>query len=187
MNNNFLFRILLIGDSGVGKSSILNRFSDDVFNANYSTTIGVDFRSKNIKIDHQHISIEMWDSTGHKRFRDITRSFYRKTNCVIVIFDLSFRQSFQNIKIWFEEIEKMAPKDSIKILVGNKLDLDREISVEEINDYVRKTNIKYIETSAKDNTNIQELINVTVEELLNNKLDGTISLTEKKSLCNKCF
>lgn len=185
--NNFLFRLLLIGDSGVGKSSILNRFSDDVFNINYSSTIGVDFRSKNIKIDDQHISIEMWDSTGHKRFRDITRSFYKKTNCVIVIFDLSFRESFENIKIWFDEIERMAPENSIKILVGNKSDLDREISIDEVNEFVNKLNIKYIETSAKDNINIQELISLTIKELLNNKLDGSISLTENKSLCNRCF
>ena len=181
-----VYRLLLIGDSGVGKSAILNRFSDNIFIKDCTTTIGVDFRIKTFKIDNDTIKVELWDTTGNKTFRDIVKIFYKRTNCVVFIYDITEHNSFKNIKKWLKESDLYAPKNVKKIIVGNKLDLEnlRQVDYKESLDFAHKLNIDYIETSAKNNSNINELFSYITENLLT-KQDGIqLSSPKQKNICN---
>ena len=185
-----VYRLLLIGDSGVGKSAILNRFSDNIFIKDCTTTIGVDFRIKTFKIDNDTIKVELWDTTGNKTFRDIVKIFYKRTNCVVFIYDITEHNSFKNIKKWLKESDLYAPKNVKKIIVGNKLDLEnlRQVDYKESLDFAHKLNIDYIETSAKNNSNINELFSYITENLLT-KQDGIqlSSPKQKNRKTNKHF
>jgi len=182
-----VYRLLLIGDTGVGKSAILNRFSDNIFNKECVTTIGVDFRIKKFKIGNDIIKVELWDTTGNKTFRDILKAFYKRTDCVLFIYDITEYNSFKNIKKWLKETELYAPKNVKKIIVGNKLDLVdlRQIDYKESLDFANKINIDYIETSAKNNSNIEELFSyITVNLLTKKDVIKISSVSEGKKTCN---
>lgn len=182
-----VYRLLLIGDAGVGKSAILNRFSDNIFIKDRTTTIGVDFRIKNFKIGNDLIKVELWDTTGNKTFRDIVKIFYKRTDYVIFIFDITDHNSFKNIKTWLKEADMHTQKNVKKIIVGNKLDLEdlRLVEYKESLEFANKLGIDYIETSAKNNTNIDELFSHINEILLTKKDIIQISSTsEVKKICN---
>ncbi|WBY58514.1 ras-related protein Rab-1B [Plasmodium yoelii yoelii] len=110
MNDSYdsLFKILLIGDSGVGKSCLLLRFADDTYTDSYISTIGVDFKIKTIEIDDKIIKLQIWDTAGQERFRTITSSYYRGAQGIIIVYDVTDRDSFNNVKNWIIEIEKYA-------------------------------------------------------------------------------
>ena len=148
-----------MGDAGVGKSSIILRYTNNEFNASLVSSIGVDFKSKDILINNQKIKIQIWDTAGHERFRTITTSYYRGAHTIVIVFDLSSRVSFEHIDNWLEQINKYAKENVLKYLVGNKSDLveKREVSTEEAKSVANKYNIPYIETSAKNSTNINDM------------------------------
>uniref|UniRef100_A0A915LLN5 Ras-related protein Rab-35 n=1 Tax=Meloidogyne javanica TaxID=6303 RepID=A0A915LLN5_MELJA len=118
---DFLFKLLIIGDSGVGKSSLLLRFSDNTFSANYITTIGVDFKIRTITVKGYKVKLQIWDTAGQERFRTITSTYYRGTHGVVVVYDVTTQDSFANVKRWLHEIETNC-ENVQRILVGNKLD-----------------------------------------------------------------
>uniref|UniRef100_A0A1I8BTN2 Ras-related protein Rab-35 n=1 Tax=Meloidogyne hapla TaxID=6305 RepID=A0A1I8BTN2_MELHA len=118
---DFLFKLLIIGDSGVGKSSLLLRFSDNTFSANYITTIGVDFKIRTITVKGYKVKLQIWDTAGQERFRTITSTYYRGTHGVVVVYDVTTPDSFANVKRWLHEIETNC-ENVQRILVGNKLD-----------------------------------------------------------------
>eukprot|EP00923_Selenidium_pygospionis_P034802 GHVN01060536.1.p1 GENE.GHVN01060536.1~~GHVN01060536.1.p1 ORF type:complete len:147 (+),score=14.68 GHVN01060536.1:81-521(+) len=120
---NYLFKLLLIGDSGVGKSCLLLRFADDVYTASFIATIGVDFKIRTIEQDGKIIKLQIWDTAGQERFRTITSSYYRGAHGIIIVYDVTDRESFNNVKIWMQEIDKYAMESVNKLLVGNKSDL----------------------------------------------------------------
>jgi len=153
---DYLFKVLLIGDVGVGKSSFLKRFSRGPLNDNYLSTIGVDFEIKTIQIDDKIIKLQIWDTAGQERFRTITSSYYRGAHAVILMFDITNRDSFDNLRIWLHEIENFAPESAIKLFVGNKCDLktDRTVTAGDIAELSEDLNIPILETSAKDGTNV---------------------------------
>lgn len=154
---DYLFKIILIGDSGVGKSCILIRFSDDKYRETYISTIGVDFKIKTIEHDHKIIKLQIWDTAGQERFRNITSSYYRGSHGIIIVFDLTDKESFENIQDWIREINKYAFEGVSKIIVGNKSDLYDRRMVYNGSGYAKSLNIPYIETSAKNADNIDEL------------------------------
>lgn len=154
---DYLFKLLLIGDSGVGKSSILIRFTDDSYSEAFISTIGVDFKIKSIELDGKHIKLQLWDTAGQERFRTITSSYYRGAHGIIIVFDLTDLESFENIQQWLLEINKYSYKNICKILVGNKSDLINKRIVNEGKSYADSLNIPYIETSAKNADNIDSL------------------------------
>merc|ERR1719375_307170 len=125
-----LFKLVLIGDSGVGKSCLLQRFADDAFTDSYITTIGVDFRFKTIPVDKKTIKLQIWDTAGQERFRTITSAYYRGADGIIMVYDTTDRESFDHIDSWVQEVDKYATDGTCKILVGNKCDSedDRVIS-----------------------------------------------------------
>ncbi len=168
-NYNYLFKLLLIGDSGVGKSSIVLRFADDTFSENYISTIGVDFKIRTISVNNKIIKLQIWDTAGQERFRTITTSYYRGAHGIIIVFDLTNINSLENIDQWFDNIHKYGNENIQKILVGNKSDLlrDKNITQLYIQEIIDKYNLIYIESSAKKDININNIFNELSLLLLN--------------------
>ncbi|CAA9988710.1 ras-related protein Rab-1B, putative [Plasmodium knowlesi strain H] len=171
MNDSYdsLFKILLIGDSGVGKSCLLLRFADDTYTDSYISTIGVDFKIKTIEIEDKIIKLQIWDTAGQERFRTITSSYYRGAQGIIIVYDVTDRDSFNNVKNWIIEIEKYASEDVQKILIGNKIDLknDRNVSYEEGKELADSCNIQFLETSAKIAHNVEQAFKTMAHEIKN--------------------
>eukprot|EP00923_Selenidium_pygospionis_P034798 GHVN01060532.1.p1 GENE.GHVN01060532.1~~GHVN01060532.1.p1 ORF type:complete len:206 (+),score=27.36 GHVN01060532.1:81-698(+) len=164
---NYLFKLLLIGDSGVGKSCLLLRFADDVYTASFIATIGVDFKIRTIEQDGKIIKLQIWDTAGQERFRTITSSYYRGAHGIIIVYDVTDRESFNNVKIWMQEIDKYAMESVNKLLVGNKSDLSskRVVNYEEGKDLADSYGIKFIETSAAKKDNVDEAFQVMSKEI----------------------
>ena len=163
-----MFKILLLGDSCVGKSSIILRYIENSFSVNLMNSIGVDFKLKNIEIDNTKIKLQIWDTAGQERFRTITTSYYKGAHAIIIVFDITDKDSFEHIKNWMADIDKFAKQGVLRILVGNKCDLEsqRAVSKDEANEISIKYGIKYIETSAKETINIDSLFVDTAKYLL---------------------
>eukprot|EP00419_Tripos_fusus_P011421 CAMPEP_0172658026 /NCGR_PEP_ID=MMETSP1074-20121228/2500_1 /TAXON_ID=2916 /ORGANISM="Ceratium fusus, Strain PA161109" /LENGTH=217 /DNA_ID=CAMNT_0013473251 /DNA_START=70 /DNA_END=723 /DNA_ORIENTATION=+ len=155
---DYLFKLLLIGDSGVGKSNMLLRFADDVYRDNLESTIGVDFKICTQVVDGKTVKMQIWDTAGQERFRTIAASYYRGAHGIIVTYDVTDRTSFQNVRMWMQEIEKYVRGNVSRLLVGNKSDLSskRCITHDEGKCLADELGVQFLETSAKDNSNIVE-------------------------------
>ncbi|PAA72475.1 hypothetical protein BOX15_Mlig021038g1 [Macrostomum lignano] len=155
---DYLFKLLLIGDSGVGKSCLLLRFADDTYTESYISTIGVDFKIRTIELDGKTIKLQIWDTAGQERFRTITSSYYRGAHGIIVVYDCTDQESFNNVKNWLQEIDKYASENVNKLLVGNKCDLTSKKVVDfaTAKEYADKLGIVFLETSAKNATNVEQ-------------------------------
>ncbi|CAD8172171.1 unnamed protein product [Paramecium octaurelia] len=153
-----LFKLLLIGTSGVGKSCMLMRYVDNNFTNNFYNTIGVDFKIKSIFLENKNIKLQIWDTAGQDRFRTITCSYYRGAHGIIIVYDITDRESFDSVKMWMSEIDKYAQEDVIRMLVGNKCDVEdkRAVSYEEGEALAKQLKLQFIETSAKLSTNIEQ-------------------------------
>jgi len=155
---DYLFKLLLIGDSGVGKSCLLLRFADHTYTESYISTIGVDFKIRTITTrDEKTIKLQIWDTAGQERFRTITSSYYRGAHGIIVVYDVTDQESFNNVKQWLNEIERYACEKVNKLLVGNKCDLvsKKAVSYEVAKAFADKLDIPFLETSAKAATNVE--------------------------------
>ena len=148
-----VYKGVMIGDSGVGKTALLMRFCERVFEDNYVSTIGVDVKKRVLSVDGHKVKLQLWDTAGQERFRTITQSYYRGADGIVIVFDLTDVESFTNVKHWVEDINR-SNNTSVKILVGNKLDLKREVSEERATSYASKMGFRYFETSAKDGSNV---------------------------------
>ena len=158
---DYLFKILLVGDSGVGKSCLLNRFTDNIFTENYISTIGVDFKIRTVEIDGKTIKLQIWDTAGQERFRVITSAYYRGAHGVLIVYDLSNDTTFKNIKFWLDELDKYASENISKMIIGNKCDiLKREVDYSVAREFADSLNPPYIESSAKTGININFTINI---------------------------
>lgn len=177
-NYDHLFKLLIIGDSGVGKSCILQRFAGDEFPTSYVSTIGVDFKIQALQVDGETVKLQVWDTAGQERFRTITSTYYRGTHGVIIVFDLTSAESFLNIKRWLYEIDQNCDSVS-KIIVGNKMDCadDRLISTNEIKSLADPLNIPFFEASAKQNINIQETFMFLTRMVLRTKKEQQARIT----------
>jgi len=120
---DYLFKLVLIGDSGVGKSCLLLRFADDSFTDSYISTIGVDFRFRTVTIDNKTVKLQIWDTAGQERFRTITSAYYRGAHGIIMVYDVTNYESFEHVEEWLNEVNKHASESTLKLLVGNKADL----------------------------------------------------------------
>jgi len=172
---DYLFKVLLLGDSDVGKSSLILRYTDETFNSKLVNSIGVDFKMKKKEIDGKIVKVQIWDTAGHERFRSITYSYYRGANAIIIVFDITDKKSFLSITEWLKQIEKHAKENVIKFLVGNKIDLtdQRKVSYDEAKQYADEHELPYIETSTKEGININELFESSIKTFLaNNKTFG---------------
>ncbi|BAT83443.1 ras-related protein RABD2a [Vigna umbellata] len=155
---DYLFKLLLIGDSGVGKSCLLLRFADDSYIESYISTIGVDFKIRTVEQDGKTIKLQIWDTAGQERFRTITSSYYRGAHGIIIVYDVTDEDSFNNVKQWLSEIDRYASDSVNKLLVGNKCDLteNRAVSYDTAKAFADEIGIPFMETSAKDATNVEQ-------------------------------
>jgi len=155
---DFLIKLLLIGDTAVGKSCFLLRYADDQFTTSFITTIGIDFKIKTIELEGKRIKLQIWDTAGQERFRTITTAYYRGAMGILLIYDITNEKSFQNIRGWMSNIEKHAADGVEKLLVGNKCDMqaEREVSIERGQSLADEFKIGFFEASAKTNLNVTE-------------------------------
>jgi len=155
---DYLFKLLLIGDSGVGKSCLLLRFADNTYTDSYISTIGVDFKIRTLEIDGKTVKLQIWDTAGQERFRTITSSYYRGAHGIIVVYDVTDKVSFNNVKQWLGEIDRYACQSVNKLLVGNKADLveKKVVDVNEAKEFADSLRIPFLETSAKSAQNVDE-------------------------------
>ena len=192
---DYLFKVLLLGDTDVGKSSLILRYTEETFNSKLVNSIGVDFKMKKKEIDGKIIKVQIWDTAGHERFRSITYSYYRGANAIIIVFDITDKKSFLSITEWLKQIEKHAKENVFKFLVGNKSDLseERKVTYEEAKEYADEHDLPYIETSAKEGININELFESSIKSFLSNskyiwedtniKLNSQSTNSEKNNCC----
>jgi small GTP-binding protein len=180
---DFTFKLLVIGDGTCGKSSILNRYIDNSFYQNYISTIGVDFKIKLVDINNKLVKFQIWDTAGQERFKSITTSYYRGVIGIMLIYDVSNKETFNNIDNWISDINKFAPPEVLIVLVGNKSDSNkRQVMIEEGINKANNLGIPFIETSAKDNINIEKPFEIIADKLSSNVLDPLLSIPQFESL-----
>ncbi len=165
-----VLKLLLLGDSSVGKTSILLEYISNKFDDSSISTVGVDYMDKIIDYNKFKIKLQIWDTSGEEKFRTITKNFYRNADGLLVVFDLTNTASYDHISIWINEAKEN--NDKLKtILIGNKLDLkdERIVAIDVAKQFAEKNNLKYIETSAKDGTNINESFQAIIDLLFDGK------------------
>ena len=154
-----LFKYIIIGDAAVGKSNLLLRYAHGQFKPEYQLTIGVEFGAKNIQIRNKIYRIQIWDTAGQENFRSITRAYYKNSVCALVVYDITNRDSFNNVSTWIEDCKNQSPKTIFMVLVGNKSDLQdkRQVNYEEGQELAERFQMLFFETSAKDGNNVEEI------------------------------
>ena len=182
---DYLFKLILLGDSGVGKTSLLLRFADDTFNDTFLPTIGIDFKIKTLNLDGKIIKLQIWDTAGQLRYRFITSAYYRGAEGIIIVYDVTDQTSFDNIEHWLADIDRHERNDVPKLLIGSKADLagKREVSYVTAKQYADSVNMPLIETSAKCDVNV-ELAFVIMASQLKSKFDGTHSPSDSHDIIN---
>ncbi|KAL0476543.1 Ras-related protein Rab [Acrasis kona] len=165
---DFLYKMILVGDSGVGKTNILTRYCKDEFNLENRSTIGAEFATKISDIDQKKIKIQLWDTAGQERYRSITVPFYRGAVGALVVYDVTKRSTFENVKRWLKDVKEHADENVVAIIVGNKIDLAqaRIVSTEEGKELAERQGVAFIETSALSATNIEEAFRSVVGDIL---------------------
>ncbi|KAJ1922400.1 GTP-binding protein [Tieghemiomyces parasiticus] len=180
---DYLIKLLLIGDSGVGKSCLLLRFSDDSFTPSFITTIGIDFKIRTIELDGKRIKLQIWDTAGQERFRTITTAYYRGAMGILLVYDVTDERSFNNIHNWIRNVEQYANEGVNRILVGNKCDMDEKkvISKEQGQALAEEHQIRFLETSAKSNINVEEAFFSLARDIKKRLIDTDESRAQPKS------
>ncbi|KAF5744026.1 Ras-related small GTP-binding family protein [Tripterygium wilfordii] len=183
---DYLFKLLLIGDSSVGKSCLLLKFADDSYVDSYISTIGVDFKIRTVELDGKTIKLQIWDTAGQERFRTITSSYYRGAHGIIIVYDVTEMESFNNVKQWLNEIDRYANDSVCKLLVGNKCDLveNKVVDTQTAKAFADELGIPFLETSAKDSINVEQAFLTMASEIKKkmgnqpnaNKSTGTIEM-----------
>ncbi|KAK9763866.1 ras GTPase [Basidiobolus ranarum] len=181
---DYLFKLLLIGDSGVGKSCLLLRFADDTYTESYISTIGVDFKIRTIELEGKTIKLQIWDTAGQERFRTITSSYYRGAHGIIVVYDVTDQDTFTNVKQWLQEIDRYASEGVNKLLVGNKSDLTSKKVVDytAAEEFANTTNIPFLETSAKDSTNVEQAFLTMAKQIKDRMGTNTMAPANKQNI-----
>ena len=192
-NYDLTLKILIVGDSGVGKTNFILRFLNNEFNQNYMSTAGIDLKSGSIIIKNKKIRIQIWDTAGQEKYKAITKNLFLKVMGALIVYDITNENSFYNLQSWVSMVKEECGKHMKIVIVGNKSDLDskRAISKEEVLNYAKEQKVEYIETSSKTGENIIKAITLLSEQILENsesiddvsfRLDS-ISLQKRKKCC----
>ncbi|KAJ0981405.1 hypothetical protein J5N97_009660 [Dioscorea zingiberensis] len=173
---DFVFKVVLIGDAAVGKSQILARFSRNEFSIDSKATIGVEFQTRTVVIDHKSVKAQIWDTAGQERYRAVTSAYYRGAVGAMLVYDITKRQSFDHIPRWLEELRGHADKNIVIMLIGNKSDLEehRAVPVEDAREFAQREGLFFLETSALQATNVESAFITVLTEIFN--------IVSKKSL-----
>jgi small GTP-binding protein len=170
---DFSLKVVVVGESGVGKTCFLIRFVRDVFDDDTQSTLGIEFLSRIIQTENRRIQLQLWDTAGQEMFRSVTRGYYRGSAGALVLFDISNRDSFENVERWLQDVKSVARADVVLILIGNKVDLEasRQVRSEEALDFAQRHGMRYFEVSAKTGVGVAEAINGCVS-LIERNLDA---------------
>ena len=188
------YKIMVLGESKVGKTSLIKRYTKDQFGGVYLTTVGMDFQDKIIEIEDKKVRLQVWDTAGQERFRNVTKSYFQSSHGLLVVYDITDRESFEKINFWMDNIKNNAPENAKLILVGNKCDLadERKVTIEDGENKARNYNIKFFEASAKDGTNVNELFFYLANEIYQDEKTkekdnkNSLQLNENKKGKKKC-
>ena len=188
MSAKYIIKIVTLGDSMVGKTSIVYRYFENKFNESILSTIGIDFKTKYIKVRDASVKVLIWDTAGQEKFRNIAKQYYQGANGVLLVFDVSDRKSFERIEYWINEIKQNNKIDSMYlVIVANKIDLinKRVVTKEEAEKYAEKNNISYFEVSAKTGEGVHEMFNNitkgTIDKIFNESQNQSI-LEDRKQI-----
>ena len=167
---DMIFKIVLIGDSSVGKTNMLSRYISNEYDPNSQSTIGVELSTKNYKFDNDEVKVQLWDTAGQEKYRSITSSYYKGAQGCLLVYDITRKATFENIDKWYSELKSGADNDINAILVGNKCDLEneRQVTVEEAQKKAKLFNMAFMETSALNGTNIEKAFNELVSSVYKN-------------------
>eukprot|EP00189_Rhodosorus_marinus_P005400 CAMPEP_0113954498 /NCGR_PEP_ID=MMETSP0011_2-20120614/595_1 /TAXON_ID=101924 /ORGANISM="Rhodosorus marinus" /LENGTH=214 /DNA_ID=CAMNT_0000963651 /DNA_START=34 /DNA_END=678 /DNA_ORIENTATION=- /assembly_acc=CAM_ASM_000156 len=168
---DYLYKIVLVGDSGVGKSNLLTRFTKNEFNYDSRTTIGVEFATSIIKVEDKSIKAQIWDTAGQERYRAITKAYYRGAFGALILYDISKKATFESVERWLKELKENSDNDMVIMLVGNKSDLtnQRQVRTDEGKAFASTNGLSFIETSALDASNVNEAFTEILTEIFNQK------------------
>lgn len=177
--HQFVFKYIIIGDSGVGKSCLLLQFTDKRFEPLHDLTIGVEFGTRMVSIDGKNVKLQIWDTAGQESFRSITRSYYRGACGALLVYDVTRRETFQHLQGWLEDAKSNSHSAMTIMLIGNKSDLEskRQVSKEEGEQFAKKNGLVFMETSAKTAQNVDEAFLRTATIIYENVQKGTIELS----------
>ncbi|KAI8645350.1 P-loop containing nucleoside triphosphate hydrolase protein [Parasitella parasitica] len=179
---DYVFKLIVVGDSGVGKTNLLGRFAHDTFDFASKSTIGLDLTVKNMDIKGKRVRAQIWDTAGQERYRSITKRYYRGAVGALLVYDITKRESFESLGRWLNELKiNEAHPDSMVMLVGNKSDLEpqREVSQEEALNYSKINGIMFMETSALESTNVQKAFESLIHTIFD-KLSGKLATMDDK-------
>ena len=181
MSYAYLFKYIIIGDTGVGKSCLLLQFTDKRFQPVHDLTIGVEFGARMINIDSRQIKLQIWDTAGQESFRSITRSYYRGAAGALLVYDITRRETFNHLTRWLEEARANASSNMVIMLIGNKLDLEhrRAVSFEEGRRFAEENDLIFLECSAKTAKNVEEAFCSTAGQIYENIKNGVYDVTNE--------
>lgn len=164
---DYVFKVVLIGDSAVGKSQLLNRFARNEFSLDSKATIGVEFQTRTIVVDHKTIKAQIWDTAGQERYRAVTSAYYRGAVGAMLVYDITKRQTFDHIARWLEELRSHADNNIVIMLIGNKTDLEtsRAVPTEDAKEFAEKEGLFFLETSALEATNVDTAFHTVLTEI----------------------
>ena len=176
---DYTLKIVIVGESGVGKTCFLVRYIRDIFDEESQPTLGVEFMTRVVQTEKHNIQLQLWDTAGQELFRSVTRGYYRGSAGAFLVFDLTSRSSFENIERWLRDVKDVARSDVVMILIGSKADLvdRREVKAEEAETYAKNNGMEYFETSAKTGAQINEAISALVNIIEKHVDEGAYELT----------
>ncbi len=182
---DYVFKIIIVGDAGVGKSCLLRRFADQSFTDNYINTIGVDFKVRTLEMFGKSVKLNIWDSAGQERFRTIVNTYYRGAHGIIVVYDTTDRDSFVHLPDWLKDVSELAEPNAKKLLVGTKVDLDtasRHVPKDLVANYANRINVPFMETSAKTGQNVEQAFSQMTSLLMEEVVSGDLVLSERNTI-----
>eukprot|EP00877_Chromochloris_zofingiensis_P002886 jgi/Chrzof1/12599/Cz07g00150.t1 len=181
MSYAYLFKYIIIGDTGVGKSCLLLQFTDKRFQPVHDLTIGVEFGARMINIDSKQIKLQIWDTAGQESFRSITRSYYRGAAGALLVYDITRRETFNHLASWLEDARQHANPNMTIMLIGNKSDLShrRAVSTEEGEQFAKEHGLIFLETSARTAHNVEEAFINTAREIYKKITDGVFDVSNE--------
>lgn len=181
MSYSYLFKYIIIGDTGVGKSCLLLQFTDKRFQPVHDLTIGVEFGARMITIENKPIKLQIWDTAGQESFRSITRSYYRGAAGALLVYDITRRETFSHLTRWLEEARQNSHQAMVVMLIGNKSDLEhrRQVSKEEGENFAKEHNLVFLETSAKTAANVEAAFVKTAEQIYGNIQSGVYDVNNE--------